>query len=163
MVEVLCLTLAGVVGKAYRAGACFDVGAGLVETNLTLLTYTYYQKVQIAGYVVKRHAILAEFVFRDCSVRDVDVFLEDVHLVQKSFMDGVVAALELIRGSGIVFVYCNYLYVLEGDFTGLIAACKLIVKRSGGGAGCKTQPEKAVLVVFDGIFYDVCNGIGCRT
>ena len=113
MVEVLGLPLPGVVGKADGAGAGLDVRAGLVEAHLALFTYAYHKEVKVTCNSVELNAVVAHLVLRNGSVRDMDVFLQDIHLVKEGLVDGVVAALEFISGSGIVLVNCYYLNVLE--------------------------------------------------
>ena len=163
MVEVLCLPLTGVVGKTHGTGAGLDVGACLIEAHLTLFTYADHKEVKVAGDGIELDAVVAYFILRDGAVRDVDVLLQDVNLVQECLMYGVVAALEFVAGSGIILIDCDNLYVLEGNLACLIAACEFIVKGCGSGAGCETKTEKTFLLVLDSILNDVCYSVGRRT
>ena len=84
------------------------------------------------------------------SVRDVDVFRQDVHPVQQRVVDTVVPALLGVRGGRVVFVDGDDLHVAERDLPGPVAAQQLLVERGRRGAGRQTQAEQASLTAVDG-------------
>ena len=163
MVEVAGLALAGSVGEAYHAGVGLLVGAGFVEAYLALFADTDDQQVHPAGNLVIFGAVLRQLFRGNGTVRDVDVFLFDVHQVQQGLVKTVVAALGFLLGGRVVLVDGDDFHVLEGNETGLIAAGQLIVQGDGGRTRGETQAEQTVLVGVDGFYDDVCDGVGCRS
>ena len=93
VVEFACLALAGRVGKADNTGAGLLIGAGFVETNLSLLAHADYQKVKVAGKLIVLDAVVGYLCCGNGAVRDVDVFREDVDVVDEGFVQNLVAAL----------------------------------------------------------------------
>ncbi len=162
-VEIAGLTLAGAVGQAYHARTGLFIGAGLVEAHLALFADSNHQEVQVAGECVEAGAIVCQLLLGNGAVRQVDVLLADVHLVQQRFMDAVVAALCFLSGRGIVLVDGNHLHVLEGHIPGGATAGQLVVERRGRGACGEPQPEESVLVRIDGVHDEIGNGIRGRT
>ncbi len=161
-IEVGRLALAGVVGEAYGAGAGFLIGAGLVEAHLALFAHANHQQVQVAGQRVKLGAVFSQFLRGNGAVRDVDVFLEDVYLVQQALVQTVVAALGTTGRRRIIFIDGDYLHVLERDFTGLVAAGQFIVQGHGSGSCGESQTEQTVFVCLDSVTDNVGNGVGSR-
>ena len=153
-VEVGGLALAGVIGQAHGAGARLFVGTGFVETDLSFLTDADDQQVQVTGNAVKLGAVFREFLRRNGAVRDVDVFLQDVHLVQQGFVETVVTALGTACRGRIILVDGDNLHILERNLALFKATGKLVIQGFGGRAGGQAQTEQAVLVGVDGI-YDV--------
>ena len=95
VVEVAGLTLAACVGEKHCAGVALFGGSGLVEANLTLLAYAYDEHIKIAGLCVELEAVLPNLVVRNGTVGNVDVFGEDVNIVEELLMQLEVAALAL--------------------------------------------------------------------
>ena len=87
-----------------------------------------------------------------------DVFLQDVHLVQQGLVDAVVAALGASGRIGIILVNGNHFHILERNLALFIAPGKLVIQGVGRRTGGQAQTEQAVLVAVDGIYDKIGNG-----
>ena len=158
-VEILGLALAAAVGKADDPGAALFRRSGFVETNLSVLSKTDYKEVEPPYGLVVFGAVFGDLVAGDGGIRDMDIFLRDVHMVEQLAEETAVAALGLVGAEGIVFVYGIDLDVGKGDEAFAVTAGQPLVEGNGRGAGGQAEAERAVLPcrleISDRIDYDI--------
>ena len=130
--------------------ALCGVAAGFVEAQLAFLADADHQQVQAAGQFVEGRAIVGDFRLRNGPVGDVDVFREDVHLVDQRLVEAVVAALGFVAGRGVIFIDGDNLHVAERHLAGPEAARELFVERRRRDAGREAQAEPPARFLVDG-------------
>ena len=148
------LDFAGVVGELYQPCARFGVGAGLVEADLSVLTHADDHQIDLAHRMVVRGAVLRNLVFGDRSVRNADVFGQNVDVVEEILVDAVVAALLFGGTYRIELVEAEYGYVAETHESLPVTLDQLAVESQRGTARRQSQHEWLRL------FVDLVRAIG---
>ena len=97
--------------------------------------------------MVVRGAVLRNLVLGDGAVGDVDVFGQDVNVVEEILVDAEVAALLLGRADGVELVEAEYGHVAEADEALLVAFHQLAVEPQRRAARGKAQHEGLLLFV----------------
>ena len=161
-IEIPDLAAARVVRQADDAGAVFGHGAGFVEAYLAAFADTDDQQVEVARDFVEFRVVFGDFVAGDPAVQDVDILVEDIHLVEQGLVQLVVAALGSLRIGRVVFIDGNDFDVLERDFAGFVAAGQLVVKGQGRPACAQAQAVETAFRLVDGFDDDVGHGVGGR-
>lgn len=141
------LDLARVVGELHQTGARACVGAGLVESDLSVLADADDHQVDLACRLIVGGAVFRYLVFGDRTVGNVDILGQDVDVVEELLVDAVVAALLLGRLDRVELVEAEDGDVAEADLSGLVAADQFVVESQRGAAGGQTQHEGLHLVV----------------
>ena len=145
--ECARLDFAGVVGQLHQPGARLGIGTRLVETDLAVFAHADNHQVDLAHRMVVRGAVLRNLVLGDGAVGDVDVFGQDVDVVEEILVDAEVAALLLGRADGVELVEAEYGHVAEADEALLVAFHQLAVEPQRRAARGKAQHEGLLLFV----------------
>ncbi len=146
------LHLARVVGQLHQTRVRSDVRSRLVEADLPLLSHADNHQVDIAHVLIESGAVLRYAVERNGAVGDMDVFGEDVYMVEEVLVYAVVAALLLGARYGVELVERVDGHTREADGAGAVASDQLAVESQRRASGGQTQHERTSLVehVVDG-------------
>ena len=152
------LDLAGVVRKLHQPRARLLVGAGLVEPELPLLSDADNHQVDVVDRPVVGFAVTRDARFGHRPVGNMDVFGQDIDMVEKLLVDAVVAALRLVGPDRVEFVEAVNRDVRKTHHAVPVAAHQLVVKPQRRSAGRESQHEglhvlenlvrKRIFVVF---------------
>ena len=152
------LDLAGIVRKLHQPRARLLVGAGLVEPELPLLADADNHQIDVVDRPVVGFAVTRDARFRHRPVGNMDVFGQDIDMVEKLLVDAVVAALRLVGPDRVEFVEAVNRDVRKTHHAVPVAAHQLVVKPQRRSAGRESQHEglhvlenlvrKRIFVVF---------------
>ena len=151
----------GVLGEGFHAGARGERRAGFVERDVSVGTHAAQEEVDaaVAGdFLLIAATFLAGVV--GVAVEDVDVFAEDVDVVEEVAPHEGVVALLVVAGNTAVFVHVECYDVLERYLAFLAQLHQFAVHAQGRAAGGAAEHEG----MFGGgiCFVDAgCDVVGC--
>ena len=141
------LDFARVVGQLNQPRARFGIRSRFVEADLPVLADADDHQVDLAHRVVVRCAVFGNPGFGYRAVGDVDIFGQDVDMVEEILVDAEIAALLFGRADRVELVEAEYRHVAEADDPLLVAFDQFAVQPERGAPGREPQHERLRLLV----------------
>ena len=128
-----------------------DTRTRFVEPDMACAADAKYLQVNPAGIFYSRFVILAKFInfiFRNGSIRNMNVFFGYVHVVKKVFVHKIPIALHVIFRQGIIFVEVKCDDVFKAQTFFAVHPDQFAVNPDGAGTRCQSQYALFATAVF---------------